>query len=60
MPLGDGKGPPDGTGPMTGRKRLASICPSSTPYQENNWALLGVGAAICLALVAWLVSGRKE
>jgi len=60
MPLGDGKGPPDGTGPMTGRKRLASTCPATTPDKENNWALLGVGVALLLALVAWFVSNKKE
>jgi len=59
MPLGDGTGPM-GMGPMTGWKRFASACSASTPNKENSRALLGVGVALCLALVAWLVSGRKE
>ncbi|OQB39042.1 MAG: hypothetical protein BWY06_01809 [Candidatus Latescibacteria bacterium ADurb.Bin168] len=60
MPLGDGKGPPEGTGPMTGRKRLAASCPSKKPEKASGWSLLGLIVVALLALGVWFVSHNTD
>lgn len=57
MPLGDGKGPPDGSGPMTGRKRLAQVCPGVERPSNSKSSLLalviGVAALLVLAVISF-------
>jgi hypothetical protein len=57
MPLGDGKGPPEGTGPMTGRRRFSDTCRallekhSSSSSSTSGITLLIVGAVLLTALI---------
>lgn len=54
MPLGDGTGPPDGSGPMTGRKRLAEVCPGVERTSRSSSLLaviIGVAALVVLAVI---------
>ena len=54
MPLGDGKGPPEGTGPMTGRRRLFSACARRGSVERESsgfpWLLLGLLIAALFAM----------
>ena len=69
MPLGDGTGPPDGSGPMTGRRRLADVCPGVVRKPSSDgpsaiWKVLSVAAAIALVALGifgeWLArKGRR-
>jgi hypothetical protein len=65
MPLGDGKGPPDGTGPMTGRKRFADACrafvgsPTSTEKKSSGPLILTlIGGVILLA--GWFMTKSSD
>lgn len=58
MPLGDGKGPPEGTGPMTGRRRFGDTCrailekhSSSSSSSASGITLAIVGAVLLTALI---------
>ena len=65
MPLGDGKGPPDGTGPMTGRKRFADACraftgtsTSSDKTSSGRLILTLIAGAVLLA--GWLMTKSSD
>ena len=49
MPLGDGSGPPDGSGPMTGRRRFGDDCPGATGQTSLRAVLIRVLAGVALA-----------
>lgn len=65
MPLGDGKGPPDGSGPMTGRKRFADACRaftgSSTGTQNTSTGRLVLALiAGAVLLAGWFMTKSSD
>ncbi|HDS74750.1 MAG TPA: hypothetical protein ENN56_04335 [Firmicutes bacterium] len=65
MPLGDGKGPPDGSGPLTGRKRFADACRaftgSSTGTQTtSSGRLILTLIAGAVLLAGWLMTRSSD
>jgi len=65
MPLGDGTGPPEGTGRMTGRGRLAEACrglrqDSSGKRSLWPWALLALLGFLAFGIVGrWLARKKR-
>ena len=57
MPLGDGAGPPDGTGPMTGRRRFGDKCPSLTG--TVSWRSMAIRLLAGAALLALTLALRR-
>jgi len=68
VPLGDGKGPPDGSGPMTGRRRFWEKCPGvdqksaagSSSSAGTMIKVIGGIALLVAALVAQLFASRSD